>query len=43
MDWVASSELLVLFVVLALLIWELVSIRRTIRKDRERADAPPDC
>ncbi len=35
-NWAASSEMLVMFVVLAFLIWELISIRRTLRRDREK-------
>lgn len=37
MNWAASSEMIVMLAVLAFLVWELVSIRRTIRRDRDRA------
>jgi hypothetical protein len=36
-DWASSSELLVMLVVLGFLIAELISIRRTIARDRRKA------
>lgn len=38
MGWVASSELIVMVVVLAFLVAELVSIRRTLKRDRAKAE-----
>lgn len=38
-DWVASSEMMVMLVVLGFLLVELVSIRRTIKRDRARLEA----
>jgi len=35
-NWAASSEMLVMLAVLAFLVWELISIRRTLRRDREK-------
>jgi hypothetical protein len=37
MDWAASSEMIVMLVVLGFLVAELVSIKRTIRRDKEKA------
>jgi hypothetical protein len=37
-SWASSSELLVMLVVLGFLVREWFSIRRTIRKDREKAE-----
>jgi hypothetical protein len=37
-SWASSSELLVMVVILALLVREWFSIRRTIRLDREKAE-----
>lgn len=37
LNWAASSEMIMMLAVLAFLIWELISIRRTIRRDREKA------
>jgi hypothetical protein len=39
MDWAASSEMIVMLVVLGFLLVELVSIRRTIKRDRARLEA----
>ncbi len=37
-SWASSSELLVMLVILAFLVREWFSIRRTIRRDREKAE-----
>ncbi len=37
-SWASSSELLVMLVILALLIREWISIRRTLRQDRDKAE-----
>lgn len=39
MKWAASSEMLVMLAVLAFLVWELVSVRRTLRRDRAKLAA----
>ncbi len=38
-DWAASSEMIVMLVVLGFLLVELVSIRRTIKRDRAKLEA----
>jgi hypothetical protein len=38
MDWAASSEMIVMLVVLGFLVAELISIKRTIRRDKEKAE-----
>lgn len=42
--WAASSEMLVMFAVLAFLIWEWVKIRRILKRDRasRQAAIPPE-
>jgi hypothetical protein len=37
-SWATSSELLVMLVILALLVREWFSIRRTLREDRAKAE-----
>lgn len=38
MGWAASSELIVMVVVLAFLVAELINIRRTLKRDRAKAE-----
>ena len=38
MNWAASSEMIVMLVVLAFLVAELISIRRTLKRDRAKAE-----
>ncbi len=38
LHWAASSEMLVSLTVLGFLVWELISIRRTIRRDKEKRE-----
>jgi hypothetical protein len=42
MAWAANSELLIMLIVLGLLVAELINIRRTIRRDKEKAARPAD-
>lgn len=37
MGWAASSEMIVMLVVLAFLVFELIQIRRTLKRDRAKA------
>ena len=37
LSWAANSELLIMLIVLGLLVAELINIRRTIRRDKEKA------
>lgn len=36
LNWAASSEMIIMLAVLAFLVWELVSVRRTLRRDRAK-------
>lgn len=38
MEWAASAEMIVMLVVLGLLVGELISIRRTLKRDRAKAE-----
>jgi hypothetical protein len=41
-DWASSSELLVMLVFLGFLVVELISIRRTVARDRKKAREQAD-
>ena len=36
LSWAASSEMIVMLAVLAFLVWELISVRRTLKRDRAK-------